>query len=109
MHIFTHMHTVIPHWQVELVHSLMLALSLNTDRALEIVRQDKLIEVFAVTAATSPSAYVRSAIFELLTVSTADVSQSACSATRFYFTTMSKDTSTTLFSKLLMLCIYLSS
>jgi hypothetical protein len=74
MHIFTYMHTVKPHWQVELVHSLMLALSLNTDKALEIVKQDKLIEVFAVTAATSPSAYVRSAIFELLTVSTAATS-----------------------------------
>eukprot|EP00953_Heterococcus_sp_UTEX-ZZ885_P026241 14187-Heterococcus_DN1.PRE.2 len=54
--------------RVELVHSLMLALSLNTDKALEIVKQNKLIEVFAVTAATSPSAYVRSAIFELLTI-----------------------------------------
>ena len=57
--------------QVELVHCLMLALSLNTDKALEIVRKDQLVQEFAFTAATSPSAYVRSAIFELLTVSTA--------------------------------------
>jgi hypothetical protein len=50
------------------VHCLMLLLNLDTERALESV--DELLPVFALVAASSPSAYVRGAIFQLMTVST---------------------------------------
>jgi hypothetical protein len=46
----------------------MLLLNLDTKRALESVNE--LLPVFALVAALSPSAYVRGAIFQLMTVST---------------------------------------
>jgi hypothetical protein len=73
----------------------MLLLNLDTERALESV--DELLPVFALVAASSPSAYVRGAIFQLMTVST-------CTSATFYLLVLILQQ-----LRLLQLCYYCSA